>query len=112
MDRIYNVERGRKRKPIESIDETPKKRGRPKKVINLEGRYPKLQSSTDDGTRQQKEDALNKELEKENPRKEVLLALMKETFHGRRQDILHSAVSVVSKLGKYSALRMPSVVSS
>ena len=45
------------------------------------------------------------------PRKEVVLPLMKETFHGRRQDILHSDDSVVSKLMKYSALKMPSVVS-
>ena len=50
-------------------------------------------------------------MEKEKPRKEVVLPLMKETFHRHRRDILHSDVSVVSNLVKYSALKMPSVVS-
>lgn len=56
------------------------------------------------------EEALKVELAKENPRKDVLLPLMKKTFYFRRNDILHNQQPVKVTLDKYKALRMPSVV--
>ncbi len=54
------------------------------------------------------EQALEKEIGKDKPRKEVVMSLKKNTFY---QYILHSEESVITKLGKHSALRIPSVVS-
>ncbi len=115
MDRVNNVEKSRRKRKAEvdiGDSETPnRKRGRPKRIITLESRYPKLASPPDDSGDQQKEQALALELEKGKPRKDVVLQLMKGTFFTRRQYILHDNGSVVSKLTKYPGLKMPLVVS-
>lgn len=111
-DRVYNVEKGRKRKAEVNLeeDETPRKRGRPKRTINLESRYPKLTGSLDNTGDQQKERSIELEMEKDRPRKDIVLPLMKQTFYTRRRYLLHNDGSVVSKLTKYPALKMPPVV--
>ncbi len=108
MDRVYNVEKGRKRKA--SDDDSLPKRGRPKKLCALSLRYPVITSDGKDKD-VDSEQALEKEIGKDKPRKEVVMSLMKNTFYFRRQYILHSEESVITKLGKHSALRIPYVVS-
>lgn len=111
MDRVYNVEKSRKRKCDDCEDSgPPKKRGRPKRLINLETRYPKMCAQDEDAGGHPNEEALRKEMEKEKPRKDIVLQLMKGTFYTRRQYILNSEGSVVSKLAKYPGLRMSTVV--
>ena len=112
MDRIYNVEKTRKRKISDSMGENDatKKRGRPKRVINLETRYPQIFPPVSDPSEQQKVESLAKEMEREISRKEVVLPLMKATFYNRRQFILHSDGLVISKLESFPALKMISVV--
>lgn len=111
MDRVYNVEKSRKRAAQDSIDDAiPRKRGRPKRVINLASRYPPLQPSTSDPAQEQHMQAIVKEMEKEKPRKDILLPLMKSTFYVRRQHILDSEETVTTKLERFPALRMPPVV--
>ena len=111
MDRVYNVEKSRKRAVVDSIDDTPKKRGQPKKrVISLASRYPSIQPNGNDSAQQQHTQAISKEMEKDKPRIDVLLPLMKSTFYARRQCILDNDGSVLLKLEKFLALRMPSIV--
>ena len=55
-------------------------------------------------------EAIEKELDKEKPRKEVLLPLMKSTFPARRSYILHEAGSVNDTVQKYPALKMHFIV--
>lgn len=111
MDRVYNVEKTRKRKAADdSMDATPKKRGRPKRVTSLETRYPSIRPHGDDASQQQQKQALSKEMDKEKPRKDILLPLMKSTFYERRQYILDRDDSVLAKLEKYPALKMPPLV--
>lgn len=110
MDRVNNVEKTRKRVG-DTLDETPsRKRGRPKRVISLETRYPSIRPQGDETIQQEHLQALSKELEKDKPRKDILLPLMKSTFYERRKYILSSDESVLAKLEKYPALRMPPLV--
>ena len=53
---------------------------------------------------------IEKELQKDKPRKDILLPLMKSTFYTRRRAILRSDDAVTNKLEKYSALKMPPLV--
>ena len=114
MDRVYNVEKSRKRTRTgpDVEDSTPKKRGRPKRSSNLESRYPLIQSNEpcDDVSQHQYMQAISKEIEKDKPRKDILLPLMKSTFGVRREYILNSDDSVFAKLVKYPALKTPSLV--
>ena len=55
-------------------------------------------------------EAISKEMEKEKPRKDILLPLMKSTFYFRRKYILESEDSVFVKLEKFPGLKMPSLV--
>ena len=111
MDRVYNVEKSRKRVAVDSIDDTPRKRGRPKQVTNLVSRYPPLQHHGNDPSQQQQtSQAILKEMEKEKPRKDILLPLLRSTFCVRRQYILESNESVIAKLEKFPALKMPPLV--
>ncbi len=55
-------------------------------------------------------EALDKEFEKEKPRRDVVLDLMKSTYYSRRKYLLHDIGSVSSKVAKYPAFKMPSVV--
>ena len=112
MDRVYNVEKNRKRKAIDAADglDLPKKRGRSKRVISLESRYPAVRQ-VDGPEVEQIIAALSNEMDKEKPRKDVVLSLMKSTFGKRRRYILCDEASVTAKLDKFPALRMPSAVS-
>ena len=110
MDRVYNIEKSRKRKASDSGQDLPKKRGRPKSVINLESRYPTVCPEEIGSSDSHFVEALSKEMEKENPRKDVILQLMKSTFYSRRRYILQSESSVTCKLEKFPALKMPPVV--
>ena len=111
---MYNVEKTRKRKLTGEDDSmpTPKKRGRPKKIINLESRYPPVrpQEGSDSTADARNMQALQLETEKDKPRKEVVLPLMKATFYSRRHYILNEAESVVKVLERFPSLKMPSVV--
>ena len=110
---MNNVEKHRKRKAEDDPEgsASPRKRGRPKRTVSLESRYPKIPILPDNSHDGEKERALAIEMEKERPRKDIILPLMKETFYARRQYILHDEGSVSSKLLKYSCLKMPPVVS-
>lgn len=111
MDRVYNLEKGRKRKAADLADDTtPRKRGRPKRVISLISRYPPLQPQSTDTAQEQQVHAIMKEMDKEKPRKDILLPLMKATFYARRQYILDSEDSVLTKLEKFPALKMSPMV--
>ena len=112
MDRVYNVEENWKRKASDAADglDSPKKRGRSKRVLSMESRYPAVRQ-VDGPVVEQITLALSKEMEKEKPRKDVVLSLMKSTFGKRRQYILCDEGSVTAKLDKFPALRMPPAVS-
>ena len=53
MDQMYNVEKSRKHAAEDSMDDTPRKRGRPKSIISLASRYPSLQQHGNDNGQQQ-----------------------------------------------------------
>ena len=108
MDRVNNVEKDRKRK-ASSEDDLPRKRGCPKKMVTSSSRYPPL--TVDPSDISQEKEALEKELKKEKPRRDVLLDLMKATYYSRRREILHDSDTVSAKVATYPALKMPSVVS-
>lgn len=108
MDRVYNVEKGRKRIASPSDETPPTKRGRPKKVSILASRYPAVSPMDEGNTDSEK--ALANEMENEHPRRDIVLPLMKKTFHNRRQYILKSTESVVQKVTKFPALKMTAVV--
>lgn len=85
---------------------------RPKKdTIISSSRYPPLTHSDDNVDASDSIDALNIELEKPKPRKDVVLSLMKSTYYPRRTFILNDPGTVSNKVTKYSAFMMPSVVS-
>lgn len=111
MDRVYNVEKTRKRAAGDPVDDTPKKRGRPKSIVSLASRYPSIQQHGNDPVQQQQhKEAILKEMEKDKPRKDIILPLMKSTFYTRRQHILENEASVLVKLEKFPALKMPPLV--
>ena len=58
--------------------------------------------------------ALQKEMDRENPRKDIILPLLKETFTSRRQHILGDSddLSATTILETYKPLSLPFVVSS
>ena len=58
--------------------------------------------------------ALQKEMDRENPRKDIILPLLKETFPSRRQHILGDSddLSVTTILETYKPLSLPFAVSS
>ena len=106
---MHNVARKSKKHGSENTSAPPAKRGRPAKSDNpvLE-RYPPLEiSDVDDG---QAADALNRELEKDKPRKDVLRCA-KNLFTERRQYILSTQASVADIVSRYKALSLPYVVS-
>jgi len=98
MDRVYNVEKGRKRA-------CTKAKKRYYHIIKS------LPHSDDNVDASDSIDALNIELEKPKPRKDVVLSLMKSTYYPRRTFILNDPGTVSNKVTKYSAFMMPSVVS-
>ncbi len=110
MDRVYNVEKGRKRNASQSEATPPAKRGRSKKIDSIFGsRYPAVQH-TDDANADENQKALEREMEHNKPRKDIVLPLMNKLFYNRRQYLLKSTESVVEKVTKFPALKMTSVV--
>lgn len=98
------------------MDSPPAKRGRPR-LISVLSRYPPLsrdEDSDDDIAMERHMGMLKKEMERESPRKEQLLQLMKVTYTIRREFVLSdsSEVSATAVLEKYPALSLVSVVSS
>ena len=92
----------------------PPKRGRPKKDALLE-RYPELitsEASSSGVSESQK--ALAKELEKETPRKDLVLPLVRTTFPYRRPLVVQAAadkVSIQTLIGEHKCLTLPYAVS-
>ena len=71
-------------------------------------RYPPLQPSVD--IDEDRINALQTELGKEKPRKDILL-LLKETFPERRQFVLSMQVSVAELTERYKSFLLPYAVS-
>ena len=96
------------------VDQTPKsKRGRPKKKNLLLTRYPPLRDTADDSVTVSRNILLlQKELQKENPRKEIVLSLSQQTFTKRREDVLLDSeeISATSLLQTYNELHKNYVV--
>lgn len=87
MERIHNVAKTGKRPSSESA--TPAlKRGYPKGDNPIMQRYLPLLCDNEAQDHDQEEQALKKELEKEKPRKEVIIQLMRATFQSRHHYIL------------------------
>ena len=94
-------------------DATPRKRGRPKKIVCLDDRYLAL-SHTVVAPEEEKSasEALHKEMQNTKPRRDAFLPLVKTTFALRHHYILHDAESVNDILQDYAALKEASAVSS
>ena len=112
---MHNVwSAGAKKRPASSDDGegTPVKRGRPK-GSSLLMRYPQLpEASNDAASNERNNTALKKEIEKEKPRKDVVLSLMKETFSARREEILFAGnLSLADILLPHKGLKFPYAVS-
>ena len=104
----------KKRKRSLSVDEIdiPKKRGRPRKSDTTLSRYPDVEGETlDPAIARNNKDAIDRELEKDQPRKDVILPLMKALFHCRREFILNNSSSVNETISSYPALKLSYVVS-
>lgn len=112
IERVHNVAKSSKKRSCESTSTPPAKRGRPPKFEDpMLQRYPPVQLSdtcTDDGNATE---ALSRELEKDKPRKDVVLPLLKETFAQRRHYILSTQTSVADITAQYKALLLPYAVS-
>ena len=75
-------------------------------MYSVLARYPPLDSEFDEVAHSGSIQALGKELEKPNARKDVILPLMRETFPGRYQHILSesSEISYTSIIEDYPVL--------
>ena len=110
------------KKPKRNLDEddgcsgdlTPKpKRGRPSQSQVLT-RYPPLRDIGDDETTNSRNrQQIERELEKERPKRETILLLSRHTFSYRRSEIVDESndVTASSILSKYKELEKPYVVS-
>ena len=110
MERVYNVEKSNVRKPSAEADSTDVP---PKKKYKVSSLYPPLDHSqaADDITFERHYSAMENELSKDKPRKEVVANLMRQTFIQRRDFVLNDAESVSQILGRYSGLKLPDIVS-
>ena len=91
IERVHNVNATMKKRPLHDDGASiPKsKRGRPRQQSLVLTFYPSLRDTADDSvTISQNIEALQKELERDNPRKETVLSLSQQTFTKRREDIL------------------------
>ena len=114
IERANNAAKpGRKRQAELSNAPSPK-RGRPRKDTLLE-RYPTVSvSDTLPSGVNENQKALDRELEKEAPRKDLVLPLLRSTFPCRRPLIVQSAakkVSITTLLGQHKCLKLPYAVS-
>lgn len=106
-----------KKRPLgDDGDSTPKsKRGRPRQQSLVITRYPPLRDTADDSvTTSCNVAALQKELERDSPRKETVLSLARLTFTKRREEILVDSgeVSATSLLNLFKELHKSYVVRS
>ena len=112
IDRIHNTRSSSKRLQNHSDESSPCKKGRPK----VSFRYPPLRADaefTDAATDERNKRALQKQLDREHPRKEIVLSLLRQTFGCRREDIPSEStdVSVATISSTHPALTLPYVVS-
>ena len=115
IDRVHNMRSSLKRSVGEDAAASPCKRGRPKGTLLL-NRYPPVRVEgdyVDSVTNERNMKALVKELERDHPRKDHILPLLKHTYTSRREDILAESVDVTVTLliTKYPALCFPYAVS-
>ena len=112
IERVHNVAKTGKRSCSDPTT-SASKRGRPKDAPLMQ-RYPPLPCVDDEIHENEKEEqALKKELQKEKPRKEVIIQLMRATFQCRRCYILtkSSSETVLHVSSNFKALTIPYVVS-
>ncbi len=114
MERVHNVRsaNARKRPPTDESDETPCRKGRPKMSAVL-SRYPPIPDvGNDDISHARNIKLLQKEMERDKPRKETVLSLLKQTFTSRREYILSEAedVTATTILKEHQALSLPYAV--
>ena len=91
---------------------TPVKKGRPKKQ-SLLSRYPPITEVQNDATSNERDlKALKKEMDKDRPRKDVVLSLLTQTFIVRRDEILSegSQMTITSIISAHKALTLPYAV--
>lgn len=117
VERVHNVRSAsaRKRPPSDEGEGTPRKKGRPK-VSGVLSRYPPLQFpdvGNDEVSNERNTKLLQKEMEKDKPRKETILPLLKQTFPSRREQVLSESegVTVATILKAHPALTLPYAVS-
>ena len=115
IDRLHNTRSASKRLCSDSGQSSPCKRGRPKASVIM-NRYPPVRVDSDfkdAATDERNKKTLLKELERENPRKEIVLSLLRQTFSNRREDVLSESadVSVRTILSTHPALTLPYAVS-
>ena len=113
IDRVHNMRAASKRLANDDAGSSPSKRGRPKGSL-LQRHYPPLNIDadfSDTSTNERNLKVLSKELERDTPRKDIILSLMKSTFGVRQEEILlDSDVSVGVILEKHPSLHLPYVV--
>ena len=110
IERANNVAKPERKRQAEMSDTPipPPKRGRPKKDALLE-RYPQYSPSDASSLAvSESQKALDKELEKETPRKDLVLPMVKTTFAYRRPLVVQAAsqkVSIQTLIGQHKCLR-------
>ena len=89
IDRVHNMRSSIKHSAGEDVGASPCKRGRPKGSTLL-NRYPPVRvedNYADSVATERNMKALKKELERDHPRKDHILPLLKHTYSSRREDI-------------------------
>ena len=115
VERVHNVRSAsaRKRPSAENEGCTPHKKGRPKASPTL-SRYPPLADmGNDEVSNARNLQMLCREMERDKPRRDTVLSLMRQTFTSRREYVLSesSDISVAAILQLHQALSLPYVVS-
>ncbi len=112
LERVAN---SRKRAADSSPSSPPAKRGRPK-LVSMLSRYPPISqdgdaSFVDETALERHMNTLKTEMDKESPRKEQILSLMKLTYAARRERILSDSADIsATALEEFAALSMIPVV--
>ena len=106
MERIYNVQKGRKKD--ENDGTPPQKKAKSSKLT-----YPDLDHlmATNPVTFDRHKAALDGELQKSHPRMEIILELMRHTYIQRRDFILSDVESVSDIMDQWGGFLFPDVVS-
>ena len=108
IERVYNVEKSQVKEKHHSDDDSSP----PPKKTKSGSQYPPIDHlrACDDLTYDRHLTAMDNELKKEKPRKEVIAELMRNTFVQRREFVLNVAESVTDILQKYEGLKMADMV--